>query len=60
MQAALAELRAFITAGFPDATFAVEQGENPKGVYLVATVDVEDLFAIIDLFGDRLVDLQVY
>ena len=32
---------------------------DPKGVYLVTTVDIADTDEVIDLFGDRLVELQV-
>lgn len=59
IQDALAELRGMITAGFPDATFEIEDGEDPEGVYLIATVDVDDRQEVIDLFIDRLVTMQV-
>jgi hypothetical protein len=59
IQAALAELRELIAARYPDATFATYRGEDPEGIRFVATVDVEDLDAVMDTFLGRLVDLQV-
>lgn len=56
---ALAELQALIVARYPDATFAVERGEDPTGTYLTATVDVADTDAVTDLIIDRLIALQV-
>ncbi len=35
------------------------EGEDPDGVYLTVTVDVEDMGQVVDVFLDRLVDLQV-
>lgn len=59
MEAALRELKELITARFPQASFAVEDGFDPEGIYLVATVDVEDTDEVVDVVGDRLVELQV-
>jgi len=59
MQAAIGEMRERISAGFPGATFVVGPGEDPAGTYLVATVDMEDTDEVVDLFRDRIVDLQV-
>ena len=58
-QAALDELKALIAARFPLATFTVQKGYEPAGIYLVATVDVEDTDEVVDVFIDRLVDIQV-
>lgn len=58
-QAALDELQAMIAARFPEATFKVQTGLEPAGIYLLATVDIEDTDEVIDVIGDRLVDLQV-
>jgi hypothetical protein len=60
MQAALDELQGMIAARFPDATFVVQEQYDPPGIALVATVDIDDTDEIIDVIGDRLVDLQVY
>lgn len=59
IQAALAELRGMIAARYPAATFAVTHGEDPEGIYLRPTVDVEDLDEVADVFTDRLLDMQV-
>lgn len=58
-QAALDELRALIAEHYPRATFAVQRGHEPAGIYLVATVDIEDTDEVLDVFMDRLVDIQV-
>ena len=59
IQEALAELQALILDRFPDATFEVHQGDEPWGIYLHATVDVDSLWDVIDVVSDRLVDFQV-
>ncbi|MDP9469086.1 MAG: hypothetical protein M3Q71_00245 [Chloroflexota bacterium] len=58
MHAAIEELQGLIAARYPAATFNVGLGEDPEGVYLRATVDVEDRGEVVDVFIDRLVDLQ--
>jgi hypothetical protein len=59
MEDALEELKRLISERFPHATFVVEEGVDPEGIYLVTTVDVADTDAVIELVGDRLVELQV-
>ncbi|MBI2863032.1 MAG: hypothetical protein HYX94_00520 [Chloroflexi bacterium] len=59
VQGAVRELEGLITANYPDATFEVAEGEDPEGVYLTAIVDTDDLTAILETVGDRLVDMQV-
>jgi hypothetical protein len=59
MENAVRELKALITARFPQAAFVVEAGSDPEGIYLVTTVDIADTDEVIDLVGDRLVALQV-
>ena len=56
---AVHELKRLITARFPQAAFVVEEGCDPKGTYLVTTVDIADTDEVIDAVGDRLVELQV-
>lgn len=56
---AVAELQAMIVARYPEATFAVWQGEDPIGIYITTTVDVADTDEVTDLIIDRLVALQV-
>ena len=59
MEEAVHELQRLITARFPQAAFVVEEGFDPKGIYLVTTVDIADADEVIDAVGDRLVELQV-
>ena len=58
-QAALDELQALIAARFPQATFTVHKGYEPAGIYLVTTVDTDDTDEVVEVFIDRLVDIQV-
>ncbi len=44
---------------FPQAAFVVEEGFDPTGTFLVTTVDIADTDEVIDVVGDRLVELQV-
>ena len=59
MEKGVNELKGRISARFPQASFVVEEGFDPKGVYLVTTVDIADTDEVIDIVGDRLVELQV-
>ena len=59
MEEAVQELKGVITQRFPQAAFVVEEGADPKGIYLVTTVDIADTDEVIDLVGDWLVELQV-
>jgi len=59
VQAALAELRELIGKRYPLSTFEVFRGEDPDGMYLRATVDVEDSDAVLDVVIDRLYEFQV-
>ena len=59
MEDAVNELQGMITARFPQASFVVEEGCDPDGIYLVTTMDIADTDEVIDLVGDRLVALQV-
>jgi hypothetical protein len=59
MEKAVNELQGTIAARFPQASFVVEEGFDPKGIYLVTTVDIADTDEVIDVVGDRLVELQV-
>jgi uncharacterized protein (DUF433 family) len=58
-QAALDELRAMIAAHFPQATFATFKGYEPAGIYLRATVDVDDIDEVFAVVRDRLLDIQI-
>ena len=59
MEKAINELKTRISERFPQASFVVEEGFDPKGIYLVTTVDIADTDEVIDAIGDRLVELQV-
>jgi hypothetical protein len=59
MEKAVNELKGTISERFPQASFIVEEGFDPKGIYLVTTVDIADTDEVIDVIGDRLVELQV-
>jgi hypothetical protein len=59
MEKAINELKESISERFPQASFVVEEGFDPKGIYLVTTVDIADTDEVIDVIGDRLVELQV-
>jgi hypothetical protein len=59
MQEAVHELQRLISARFPQATFVIEEGFDPEGIYLVPTVDIADTDEVIAIVGDRLVALQV-
>ena len=59
MEKAVNELKGTISKCFPQASFVLEEGFDPKGIYLVTTVDIADTDEVIDVIGDRLVELQV-
>jgi hypothetical protein len=59
LEEAIVELRELIARHYPDATFTVGEGEDPDEIYLTATVDVEDMGEVVEVFLDRMVDLQV-
>jgi hypothetical protein len=56
---AVEELRALIAARYPSASFAVFERDDPKGVRLQATIDLEDTDEVMDLVVDALYDIQV-
>jgi hypothetical protein len=59
MQTAIAELQALIQQTYPKATFTLVPRDDPEGLYVLATVDVEDTDAVVDVYIDRLVTLQI-
>ena len=59
MECAIDEMKGLIAARFPDATFVVYQGYESVGIYLEAQVDIDDTDEVMEVFSDRLVDLQV-
>jgi hypothetical protein len=58
-QRAIDDLEERVQSSFPSATFAVSEGEDPVGVYLYATVDVDDLTTVLATVADRLFEYQV-
>jgi len=56
---AAAELREMIAARYPEATFEVTSGDDPAGLYLIPTVDVDDTDEVADVIAGRLLALQV-
>jgi hypothetical protein len=59
LASAVDELKGVIAAQHPESTFALAAGDDPEGLYLTATVDVDDPDTVVDSFIDRLVTLQV-
>src|SRR6266567_305248 len=59
IQQALTELQDMIAERWPTASFTVSRGEDPEGLYLDATVDLDDPDDVMDLVVDRLLELQV-
>ena len=59
LEAAVAEMQATIRSRYPDATFTIGPGHDPPGLYMTATVDVEDSDEVFDLIVGRLLKMQV-
>jgi hypothetical protein len=59
MQAAVDKMKLLIAGHFPVVRFSVAEGDDPEGIYLIATLDVDDMDEVTDLFISRMVDLQV-
>ena len=59
MQAAIMELQGLIQQHYPNTTFEVVHGDDPTGIYVLATIDVEDTDAVVDVYIDRLLGLQI-
>jgi hypothetical protein len=59
IEPAIEQIKALILARYPAACFEVSRGGDPEGIYLTATVDVEDTDEVMDLYIDHLIDLQV-
>ena len=56
---ALSTLETLICGRYPDAVFTIFQGEDPDGVYLRATVDLDDPDEVMDVLVDTLYRIQV-
>ncbi len=59
LAAAVEEMKATILRRYPDASFRLALGHDPEGIYLTATVDVEDTDEVFDLIVGRLLEMQV-
>src|SRR5437868_5637860 len=59
MEQAATEIQARIAARYPTATFEIEEGEDPDGVYLTAIVDQDDPDEVLDVVIDRLLELEI-
>jgi hypothetical protein len=59
LQRAIDELQHLIRRVDPLATFQVVAGDDPRGTYVLATVDVEDTELVMDAYMDRLLTLQI-
>ena len=56
---AIADLKDLIGNYYPEATFDLSEGDDPEGLYLTANVDVENIFDVLDIAIDRLVEIQI-
>ena len=56
---AINALRGIIAQRYPSAGFDIVRGEDPEGVYLRTTVDIEDVDEVLDLVLDPLFTYQV-
>jgi hypothetical protein len=56
---AVEELRTLIAGRFSTASFDVFERDDPKGVRLRATVDIEDTDEVMEAVLDALYDIQV-
>lgn len=59
IQDVLAEFQQLISERYPEATFAVEVGGDPDGVYLMATVDLDNTLEVLEVVMDRLLEVQI-
>jgi hypothetical protein len=54
---AIDEVQDAIKAAFPEVEFQVHRGDDPAGIYIDASTKAENGFDVLDVIGDRLVDL---
>lgn len=59
ISAAVAELQRMILARYPSVAFRIVPGEDPDGVYVIATVDVADTDDVFEVVVARLLEMQV-
>ena len=58
-RSAIDEIKATITERYPGASFAVSRGDDPEGIYLRTTIDLDDVDQVLDGILDELYDIQV-
>ncbi len=58
-QEILVEFEDLIGKAYPEASFDVEVGGEPDGVYLIVTVDLEDTEEVLDVVMDRILEVQI-
>lgn len=57
---AIAELQVLVRSQYPEAAFRIiGSPDDAEGVYLIATVDVEEPDLILDAVVDRVIEMQV-
>lgn len=56
---AAAQLQELMHAKYPGATFVVAEGDDPEGVYVHVTADVDDLATVLETVADQLFAYQV-
>jgi len=56
---ALDDFKQAILERYPGAAFQVSYGGEPEGVYLEPIVDVDDMFEVLDVIMDRMLEVQI-
>jgi hypothetical protein len=59
LEAAVREIQQLISERFPAAVFELNEGDDPSGTYLRASVDIDDTEDVLDVVIDRLLALQI-
>src|SRR5690348_10948415 len=59
LEAAVEDLQALIAQHYPTGRFSVGVGEDPPGTCVTAIVNVADPDAVVDVFIERLLELQI-
>lgn len=63
MRAAIDELQDLISRHFPATTYEEEVGfyddDDSQGIFITATVDTDDTDEVVDIYIDRLIELQL-
>lgn len=59
IQEFLEEFKGLIGAAYPKATFDVEVGGEPDGVYLIVTIDLKDTEEVLGVVMNRILEVQI-